>query len=186
MILGLAESRPPRPRPILWTEVINTRLTLFVHPLLTMTLDEIPLFAMLKSRLGYLSQRQHVISENVANSDTPGYTPRDLQPFTISTPTGGTSAAGGALAMTPVRTDAGHLAGFADASGSSGASAASTAWKVQAAPDSEGRLDGNRVVLEEQMMKLNDAKSNYDAAISFYEKSMGLIELAIRAPGKGA
>jgi hypothetical protein len=29
--------------------------------------DDIPLFAMLKSRMGYLSQRQKVIAQNVAN-----------------------------------------------------------------------------------------------------------------------
>ena len=38
-----------------------------------MDLGDIPLFAMLKSRLGYLSDRQRVIAENVANADTPGY-----------------------------------------------------------------------------------------------------------------
>ena len=42
------------------------------------------------------------------------------------------------------------------------------------------------MVLEEQMMKLNDARTSYDAAVSFYQKSMGMIELALRAPGKGA
>ena len=48
-----------------------------------MALDDIPLFSMLKGRLSYLNQRQQVISQNVANSDTPGYTPNDLKPFTI-------------------------------------------------------------------------------------------------------
>ena len=40
-----------------------------------MTLDDIPLFATLKSRLGYLADRQQVIAQNVANTDTPGFTP---------------------------------------------------------------------------------------------------------------
>ena len=158
-----------------------------------MTLDQIPLFAMLKSRMGYLSERQNVIAENVANSDTPGYTPRDLQPFKISLPTtGGGSGSGGGgaatLGMAPVQTNAGHMAGFASAmgQGSGGSASVTQAWKPQESPDSEARLDGNRVVLEEQMMKLNDARTSYDAAVSFYQKSMGLIELALRTPGKGA
>jgi len=41
-----------------------------------MTLDDIPLFAMLRGRLGYLSERERLIAQNVANADTPGYTPR--------------------------------------------------------------------------------------------------------------
>ena len=148
-----------------------------------MTLDQIPLFAMLKSRMGYLSERQNVIAENVANSDTPGYTPRDLQPFKISLPT--TGAGGATLAMAPVQTNAAHMSGFTSSMGSGGASVTQT-WKPQDAPDSEARLDGNKVVLEEQMMKLNEARTSYDAAVSFYQKSMGMIELALRTPGKGA
>jgi flagellar basal-body rod protein FlgB len=50
--------------------------------------------------------------------------------------------------------------------------------------DSETRLDGNAVVLEEQMMKLSDARMNYDAAIGFYQKSLGLLRTAARAPGR--
>ncbi len=152
-----------------------------------MTLDQIPLFAMLKSRMGYLSERQTVISENVANSDTPGYTPRDLQPFKISMPTAGSGATGGGLAMAPVRANGASLSGIPIQTGSTGSSASITqAWKAQDTPDTETRLDGNKVVLEEQMMKLNDARTSYDAAVSFYQKSMGLIELALRTPGKGA
>ena len=45
--------------------------------------DDIPLFAMLKSRMGYLSQRQKVIAQNVANADTPGYRPSDLKPYSF-------------------------------------------------------------------------------------------------------
>ena len=36
------------------------------------------------------------------------------------------------------------------------------------------------------MMKLNDARMNYDTAIGFYEKSMSLLQLAIRPPGKAS
>ena len=48
-----------------------------------MTLDDIPIFATLKSRLDYLADRQQVIAQNVANSDTPGYTAMDLKPFQV-------------------------------------------------------------------------------------------------------
>ena len=48
-----------------------------------MNIDSIPLFSMLRSRLGYLTQRQGLISQNVANADTPGYAPTDLKPFSF-------------------------------------------------------------------------------------------------------
>jgi len=135
-----------------------------------MGLDDIPLFAMLRGRLGYLSERQRLIAENVANADTPGYAPRDLKPFAVQ--------AASSLAMTPVApamTAPTHLAGSA--------SRPRPAFKPQRTPDSETTLDGNSVVLEEEMMKLTQARMDYDAAIGFYQKSLGLLRLAARKPG---
>ncbi len=137
-----------------------------------MTLDDIPLFSTLKSRLDYLSERQRVISENVANSDTPGFRPHDLQPFTVKN--------GPGSPMSLAVTHAGDIAGSGQ-----GAQAAQS-WRPQVSPDSETRLDGNQVVLEEEMMKLTDSRMNYDTAIGFYEKAMNMIQIAIRTPGKGS
>jgi flagellar basal-body rod protein FlgB len=41
------------------------------------------------------------------------------------------------------------------------------------------------VVLEEQMMKMNESRADYEAAITFYQKAMGLIRMAARPPGRG-
>lgn len=51
------------------------------------------------------------------------------------------------------------------------AGSASKSWQTKAAPDSETKMDGNQVVLEEQMIKMSEARQNYDAGIGFYEKS---------------
>jgi hypothetical protein len=59
-----------------------------------------------------------------------------------------------------------------------------TISKPKGAPDSEITLDGNGVVLEEQSMKLIEARMDYEAAIGFYQKSLGLLRMAARAPGK--
>jgi flagellar basal-body rod protein FlgB len=122
-----------------------------------MSFNDIPLLSMLKSHLGYLTERQRVISQNVANSDTPGYAPKELAPFQV------------------------HL----DAQGAGGPMAPTLAPVTTATADSETRLDGNKVVLEEEMMKMNDARMNYSTTIDLYEKSMGMLQLAIRTPGKG-
>ena len=134
-----------------------------------MSLDAVPLFAMLKAKMGYETQRQRVLSENVANSDTPGFAPRDLKGFTFA---GALAAQAGAVA--PARTHAAHMAGRAHASG----------FKPQASPDGEAKLDGNQVVLEEEMMKMSDSRSSYDAAVTLYQQSLTMLRTAARAPGK--
>jgi flagellar basal-body rod protein FlgB len=139
-----------------------------------MDLANIPLFAMLRGRLGYLSDRQKIISENVANSDTPGYRPHDLKPFSFEAQLKAAASSAGVQAMT----QPGHM----QASNARRSLSGARPMKVA---DSEITLDGNGVVLEEEMMKMTDARMNYDAAISFYQKSMGMLRTAIRAPGRG-
>ena len=139
-----------------------------------MTLDSIPLFSMIRSKLSYLGQRQELIAGNVAQASTPGYTPRDLAPFTLA----GSDQAPSAVSV--ARTNAAHLAG-----GRSG-SASAAGFKAVDAPDSETTLDGNRVVLEEQMLKLTEARLEHDAAIGFYQKSLNLLRMAARPPGRSA
>ena len=136
-----------------------------------MNIDEIPLFGLLKGRLGYLNQRQQMISQNVANADTPGYVGRDLKAFSFDQAMRAQSAPGG---VAPVRTNAAHLPGE---------QRPAAAWSSHLAPDSETTLDGNSVVLEEQMLKMAEARANYDAAVGFYQKSLGLIRMAARRAG---
>lgn len=150
-----------------------------------MTLTDIPLMALLKGKMGYISQRQAVIAQNVANADTPGFAPRDLKPFEFAlggegglTPPSagvGQGVAGPSVGpVTEVRTNAMHLATEA---------APTTTFDPQSSLDSEVRLDGNHVVLEEQMVKLSAARMDYDAAVGFYQQSMNLIKTALKKPG---
>jgi flagellar basal-body rod protein FlgB len=135
---------------------------------------DIPLFAMLRGRLGYLSQRQRVIAENVANSDTPGYRPSDLKPFNFQAQVQAQAGGAGVQAVT----QPGHMQAAGARAG------AGPALKPVKTQDSEITLDGNGVVLEEEMMKLTDARMNYDAAIGFYQKSLNLLRMAARPPGR--
>src|SRR3954471_21691434 len=98
-----------------------------------MNLDDIPLFSMLRSRLGYLNQRQQVVAQNIANADTPSYTPRDLSGFSFKAhidaqKPGAGSAIGGA---------APHLlkSTSSDSGGPSGPGG--PAWRMNRKPDSE-------------------------------------------------
>lgn len=138
-----------------------------------MDISQIPLFAMLRGRMGYLTERQELIAENVANADTPRYLPKDLKPFSFQ-------VEAQTQRMTPTATDPGHIQPVRLQSQAGGASG----FNPVVARDSETKLDGNSVVLEEEMMKLSDARMNYDAAVSFYQKSLALLRTAAKAPGK--
>jgi flagellar basal-body rod protein FlgB len=148
-----------------------------------MDLSTIPLFSMLQNKLGYLSERQRMIAQNVANASTPGFTPADLKPFDQQR---GVGAKGSATVLTQ--------AGLSDAAPSIGASGQAPslsppgdpkakAFAAVASPDSETTLNGNQVVLEEEMVKMSESRMDYDAAIGFYQKSLGLLHLAVRKPG---
>ena len=139
-----------------------------------MDLSDIPLFSMLRGRLGYLNERQKIISENVANADTPNYRPHDLKPFSFEAQVKAAASSAGVQAMT----QPGHMQAPNARRSLSGS-------KPIRAADSETTMDGNGVVLEEEMMKMTDARMNYDAAIGFYQRSMGMLRTAIRAPGRG-
>lgn len=142
-----------------------------------MNLNEIPLFAMLKGRFSHLNERQRLISQNVANSDTPGYTPNDLKAYSFQAQVKAAQGAGVASAAAgQAVTQPGHM---------TPASQNRSPYKPVKTKDSETTLDGNSVVLEEEMLKMAEARMNYDAAIGFYQKSLGMLRLASRAPGRG-
>jgi flagellar basal-body rod protein FlgB len=139
-----------------------------------MNLDAIPLFSMLKSRLGYENQREKLISQNVANADTPGFAPRDLKSFKL--PPGMAGASGKLEMAQPTGASAGKQ----------GSAPGQPQWKSVTALDSETTLDGNQVVLEDQMAKMAESRMDYEAALGFYQKSLDMLRLAARRPGGGS
>lgn len=138
-----------------------------------MDLADIPLFSLLRSRMGYLSERQKLIAQNVANSDTPGFAPKDLKPFAFHAEMQATRAAG-----VQAVTHAGHMVSPSAKRG------AAAGVKTTRAEITETTLDGNAVSLEEEMLRMSESRMGYDAAIGFYQKSMNLLRMAARAPGR--
>ena len=53
---------------------------------------------------------------------------------------------------------------------------------AQDRPDSETTLDGNAVVVEEQMMKIAETRMDFETMVGLYQKSLGLLRLASRSP----
>jgi flagellar basal-body rod protein FlgB len=137
--------------------------------MIPMGFADLPLLNQIKGRMTWLDERQRVVAQNVANADTPGFVARDLK-----TPTDFAAALrqGGPLQM--VRTSAAHIAP---------APANVARFTSQASPDSETTLDGNSVVMEEEMLKMAESRMAYDAAIGFYQKSMQMLRMAAKKPG---
>jgi flagellar basal-body rod protein FlgB len=131
-----------------------------------MDTNKIPLFGLLAKRLDWLSARQSVISENVANADTPGYVPQDLVEKDFSKVLSGMQAASSLST-----TEAGHLAGTA----SQGNPHAKKVKGYETTPT------GNSVVLEEQMSKLAETQIDYSTITNLYRKHLSMIRLALGA-----
>ena len=127
-----------------------------------MDLSKSSLLAGLAGRLNFIAARTSVISENIANADTPGYVARDLDP------SGFGARLGAALRVSDPR----HLQAGGRTDGAPAA--------PHLSPDGEASLSGNQVSIETQMMKLAEARMDYGLASSIYKKSIDLMRLAIR------
>ncbi len=110
--------------------------------------------------------RQRVLAENVANSDTPGFRPRDLVE-----PKFGPNAGFDGAALPLRRTASNHLT---PGSSSSRFADQRTGYETRPA--------GNGVSLEDEMMKVAANQMDFAAATTLYGRSLRLLKTAI---GKG-
>jgi flagellar basal-body rod protein FlgB len=133
-----------------------------------MPVSDIPILAMLRTRMAWHQERQRVLADNVANADTPKFKPRDLVPPDF----GRTAPAAGPVAL--VRTDSMHL------------SAPGDGGRSQFAADKRGRYEvhptGNAVNLEDEMIKVAANQMDYQMVTTLYSRGLGLIRTAL---GKG-
>lgn len=130
-----------------------------------MNLTNLPLFSLISQRMGWLSERQKVIAENVANVDTPNYKARDLKPVDFAALAG---VAGGRLGQSI--TDPRHI----DPRGGNSAKAAA----VKNAK-AEATLSGNTVSVESEMMKVADTAMDYQLITNLYRKQIGMLKAVI-------
>jgi flagellar basal-body rod protein FlgB len=134
-------------------------------------LGNTPFFGMLRARLDQLSERQRLIAENIANASTPGYRPRDVDTGGFERMLASASGGGG---VTLVRTNAAHMS----PSGGGGQT------QIVTRNDSETTIDGNAVVLEEQMARAAETRMQFETGIALYQKGLELVRMAARAPGR--
>jgi|SRR5581483_1111012 len=134
-----------------------------------MNLPDIPLLSMLRQRMAWLNQRQDILSQNVANADTPGFAARDLKPVDFSEELRRTTGSG-AVANVMKVTDPRHIA--IGVGGKEGFDDFET-------HDVESNPDGNTVSLEMEMIKVSDTQAQFQAAANLYAKAMTMMKTAI-------
>ncbi|HWD28146.1 MAG TPA: flagellar basal body rod protein FlgB [Rhizomicrobium sp.] len=136
---------------------------------MTMNIAEMPLMTMLKTRMGWLSARQNVLSQNVANADTPGYAAKDLKPVDFSAILKDATKPAqfqGGLATTDPR----HMSFNPQTDPD---------YTSTDSPDVESSPSGNTVSLEQEMIRVSDTQAEYQAASNLYAKAMGMMKTAI-------
>ena len=127
-----------------------------------MPISDIPMLSMLRTKMHWHQERQQLLAQNVANSDTPTYRPVDLAPISQDH-----------LRLAPLvvrQTDPAHVGGALDGSSEFG---------VDPHGGYEVRPAGNAVNLEDEMMKVAANQMDYEAATTLYTHSLNLIKTAL-------
>ena len=130
------------------------------------------LFQLLSARASFLQARHALLTQNVANADTPDYRPRDLVEPNFKAMLERRSPA--VLPVELERTGAAHLAG---------APAAGRGLRTTQLDGFEVAPAGNAVLIEEQLRLLGSAERGYQLATSVYGKYVGLMRTAIGSGG---
>lgn len=127
---------------------------------------EDPMFGLMKRRMNWHHQRQEVLAQNIANADTPKYVPRDLAPVKFKEMLRRETAQ-----VNMNTTEPGHLAG--------NRKRIRDFTEVRTHKPFETAPDGNAVILEEQVGKLNENGVGEKLTTELYKKQMGQIRTAI-------
>lgn len=128
-----------------------------------MELSNLSVFKHINARMRWLTQRQSVLAQNIANADTPGFKPKDMKPLSFAK----------TLGLKPVAPESGskHIR-LMPQSGS--------AWSRAAEEGQASALSGNAVDLEVELKKSSDTALQYQTMANLYQKHMGLLRMAIK------
>lgn len=127
--------------------------------------EDLTLFAMAKRSLNFLARRQEVLSQNVANANSPDYKAKDLEPLNFKD-----LFAPGQEPIRAVTTNEAHV--------SPPAEPVQFQTVTEDRPE-ESKPNGNQVLLEEQMQKIGEVKDNYQLAVNLYQANLAMLKTAI-------
>jgi flagellar basal-body rod protein FlgB len=130
-----------------------------------------PLLAGIEARMRNLSDRQNVIAQNIANSETPGYKAREIDEPSFA----GLVSGGGISIAKPKVQLTGAMKGL-------GAIQPRGGSLVFDKDISETKPDGNNVTLEDQLLKMGQVQADFAAMTNLYRKQISMMKTAL---GKG-
>lgn len=143
-----------------------------------MDFAQTPLLSAIEDRMRWLNKNQELLSQNVANSDTPGYQARRLKGQDFRGLLDATGADGQRIqGPKPVR-----LASLSSTHIPQGG-VGSGGFDQQDGRTIEETLDGNNIVLEDELMKVGQNQLDYGLMTSLYRKHQDIMRLAL---GKGS
>ncbi len=136
-----------------------------------MELTNLPMFGLLRSRMSWLGQRQELLAQNVANADTPNYSSRDLKALNFRQVLNDSRQEQTEVALN--RTNVAHIQ-----DGPAGGRGDFVSGEVK--EPYETAPDGNAVVIEEQMVKMNETVTNHNLMTQIYKKQMLMFKAVTR------
>ena len=131
-----------------------------------MNLHNLDVFRLSSQKMGWLNERQSVLAQNIANSDTPGYKAKDLRMPDFS------SMLNSEKGIPVAKTAKGHLMG----------TVARSDFRIvneKSRNVYEVNPNENAVVMEEQLMKVNDSNMNYKLVTNIYRKNLSMFKIAL-------
>jgi flagellar basal-body rod protein FlgB len=130
-----------------------------------MDLSKFPVFRMMSGKMRWLSSRQSVLAQNVANADTPKYEAKNLKEVDFRKADGATS-----FRVELQRTNPAHYA----------RTGAKTDFQDTRDRDPYETLPtGNAVVLEEQLMNVAQTRHDYELMTRLYRKHLQMFSIAL-------
>ena len=130
-------------------------------------LENIGLMKGIGGKMNWLNQRHVILSENIANSDTPGFRPSDLQKVDFGEVM---NAARNKPRINQVRTDSAHISSGPEL----GEARSRPSKEVYEAAPAE-----NAVILEEQLFKAQETMADYNMITNLYRKNVGMLQMVI-------
>jgi flagellar basal-body rod protein FlgB len=133
-----------------------------------MSSNNIGLLNAISAKIDYLSRRQEIVAQNIANADTPNYRPQDLTEMDFGALIG-RGASSDTLQLETTRGQ--HMLAGGVMPGE--AKEKNQKFTYEVAPA------GNAVILEEQLVKSGTNKMEYDLMVNLYQKNINLLRTAL-------
>jgi flagellar basal-body rod protein FlgB len=127
-----------------------------------MDLSQVPLFSALMKRMSWLTERQTVLAENVANADTPGYQAQDLAEPDFRKLLSQTAGSATLATTQPGHFQVKHeLVDF-------------SAQETKAVSPTGGKL-----TIEDEMMKVSETANDYALVSTVYRANLAMVKAVL-------